>query len=157
MELCSISVFLISAAVLISFTSPAVAQSNSILNDASKLKEFQSATQGYLKQVKKMAGGDNSSILKLTDSYVVRIKSIFGPATSSNLGCNHNDCNVSSHTTSHINTADTKIKIRQFRMLTLQFQKDVNLAVSPSSPQHLVEQLIDIYASNVNDLFNNKV
>ena len=104
-----------------------------------------------------MAGGDISSILKLTDSYVVRIKSIFGPATSSNLGCNHNDCNVSSHTTSQMNTAHTKMKIRQFRMLTLQFQKDVNLAVSPSSPQHLVEQLIDIYASNVNDLFNNKV
>ncbi|MEP6577155.1 MAG: hypothetical protein ABJB85_12070 [Nitrososphaerota archaeon] len=146
-----------SAAVLTSFTSPAVAQSNLMSNDAIKLKEFQSATQGYVKQVKKMAGGDISSILKLTDSYVVKIKSIFGRATPSNLGCNHNDCIVSSHTTRQINTADTKIKIRQFRMLTLQFQKDVNLAASPSSPQHLVEQLIDIYANSVKDLFNNNV
>ncbi len=151
-----------SAAVLTSFTSPAVAKSNIILNDAIKFKEFQSATQGYERHVKKMAGGDINSIMKLTDSYVVKIKSIFGRATSSNLGCNPNDCIVSSHTTRQINTTgtlseDTKIKIRQFRMLTLQFQKDVNLAVSPSNPQHLVEQLIDIYANSVKDLFKNKV
>ncbi len=157
LQLCSISVFLTSASVLISFSSHAVAQSNSILNDASKLKEFQSATQGYERHVKKMAGGDINSIMKVTDSYVVKIKSIFGRATSSNLGCNPNDCMVSSHTTSQTNTADTKIKIRQFRMLTLQFQKDVNLALSPSNPHHIVEQLIDIYAKSVKVLFNNKV
>ncbi len=65
-----------SATVLTSFTRPAVAQSNIILNDAIKLKEFQSATQGYEKHVKKMAGGDINSIMKVTDSYVVKIKSI---------------------------------------------------------------------------------
>ena len=129
---------------------------DSIKRDRSLFFKYLNSNKDDVKQVKKMAGGDISSILKLTDSYVVRIKSIFGLATSSNLGCNHNDCSVSSHTTSQINTADTKIKIRQFRMLTLQFQKDVNLAASPSSPQHLVEQLTDIYANNVKDLFNNK-
>jgi transcriptional regulator with AAA-type ATPase domain len=53
---------------------------------------------------------------------------------------------------------DTSLDIvTLFDYITLQFQKDVNLAASPSSPQHPVEQLIDIYANNVKDLFNNNV
>ncbi len=157
-----ISIILVSAAVSTAFNSPVVAQSPIILNNSVKLKEFQSATTGYVRYVKKVTSGNGDTISKLTDSYVAKIKSIFGQSPSSTVGCKPNDCIGSPQSTGHVNTAgnlsqDTKIKIREFRMLTSQFQKDVVLAAGPSSPPHVIGQLVDIYAKSVKDLFNNRV
>ena len=150
---------MISTMVSILFTSLVFGQSSTILKNSEKLREFQSTTTGYIGYVKTLTSNNPQGIDQLTDSYAAKIKAIFGLATSSNLGCNHNDCSVSSHTTTQIHTAGNllqvaKTKFHEFRMLTLQFKKDVTLATGPSNPSHIIGQLVDIYVKNVKDIFN---
>jgi hypothetical protein len=151
------TVIMMSGMASILYASPVLAQtapSHQILN-SEKLAEFHLATTGFIRYVKKLAINPDS-ISRLTDSYVSKVKAIFGPSPSPTPGCNPNECSkLPQSTVSNGNfSQDTKIKFREFMMLTSQFQKDVTLAISPSNPPHIIGQLVDIYARNVKDIFN---
>ncbi len=100
-----------------------------------------------LMYVKKLADINPRIISQLTDSYVAKIKSLFGPSRSLTLGCKPNDCINLPQSARQISTTDNllhdaKIKFREFRIS--QFQNDLNLAVRPSNPTHIIGQLVDI-------------
>lgn len=125
---------------------------------AEKMAEFQSATTGFIRYVKKLVLNPDS-ISHLTDSYVSKIKTIFGSSQSPSSSCRPNECiklhRAQLQTNNEGNQSqEAKIKFREFRMLTSQFQKDVNQALSPSNPPSIVGQLVDIYAKNVKDIFS---
>jgi hypothetical protein len=125
---------------------------------AEKMAEFQSATTGFIRYVKKVVLNPDS-ISHLTDSYVSKIKTIFGSSQSPSSSCRPNECiklhRAQLQTNNEGNLSqEAKIKFREFRMLTSQFQKDVNQALSPSNPPSIVGQLVDIYAKNVKDIFS---
>jgi hypothetical protein len=125
---------------------------------AEKMAEFQSATTGFIRYVKKVVLNPDS-ISHLTDSYVSKIKTIFGSSQSPSSSCRPNECiklhRAQLQTNNEGNQSqEAKIKFREFRMLTSQFQKDVNQALSPSNPPSIVGQLVDIYAKNVKDIFS---
>jgi hypothetical protein len=127
-------------------------------SSSEKLAEFQSATTGFVRYVKKLAISPDI-ISPLTDSYVAKIKEIFGPSSSSTLGCKPNECIKLPQSAGQITiygnlSQNAKIKFREFLMLTSQFQKDVNQGTSSSNPPNIIGQLVDIYAKNVKDLFN---
>ncbi|MGA9940687.1 MAG: hypothetical protein WBP88_01690, partial [Nitrososphaeraceae archaeon] len=93
------------------------------------------------------------------DSYAAKIRSIFDRSPSLTFGCKAIDCINSPQSTNQLGTSgnllqDAKTKFHEFRMLTLQFQKDVTLATGPSNPSHIIGQLVDIYAKKVKDIFN---
>ena len=125
---------------------------------AEKMAEFHSATTGFIRYVKKVVLNPDS-ISHLTDSYVSKVKTIFGSSQSPSSSCRPNECiklhQAQLQTNNDGNQSqEAKIKFREFRMLTSQFQKDVNQAQSPSNPPFIVGQLVDMYAKNVKDLFS---
>jgi hypothetical protein len=125
---------------------------------AEKMAEFQSATTGFIRYVKKLVLNPDS-ISHLTDSYVSKIKTIFGSSQSPSSSCRPNECIKLHRAQLQSNnegnqSQEAKIKFREFRMLTSQFQKDVNQALSPANPPSIVGQLVDIYAKNVKDIFS---
>ncbi len=154
-----LTIIMISAMVSILFTSIVFGQSSTILKNSEKLREFQLATTGYVKYVKKLTSNNPPGIAQLTDSYAAKIKSIFDRSPSLTFGCKAIDCINSPHSTNQLGTSgnflqDAKTKFHEFRLLTLQFRKDVTLATGPSNPAHIIGQLVDIYAKNVKDIFN---
>ena len=151
-----LTIIMMSAMVSILFTSLVFGQSSTILKNSEKLREFQSTTTGYVKYV---TINNLHGIAQLTDSYVAKIKSIFDRSPSLTFGCKAIDCINSPQSTNQLGTSgnllqDAKTKFHEFRMLTLQFQKDVILATGPSNPTNIIGQLVDIYAKNVKDIFN---
>ena len=151
-----LTIIMMSAMVSILFTSLVFGQSSTILKNSEKLREFQSTTTGYVKYV---TSNNPLGIAQLTDSYAAKIKSIFDRSPSLTFGCKAIDCINSPQSTNQLGTSgnllqDAKTKFHEFRMLTLQFQKDVTLATGPSNPSHIIGQLVDIYAKNVKDIFN---
>lgn len=58
---------------------------------AEKMAEFQSATTGFIRYVKKLVLNPDS-ISHLTDSYVSKIKTIFGSSQSPSSSCRPNEC-----------------------------------------------------------------
>ena len=155
----SLTIIMISAMVSILFTSLVFGQPSTILKNSEKLREFQSTTTGYVKYVKTLTSNNPLGIAQLTDSYTAKIKSIFDRSPSLTFGCKAIDCINSPQSTNQLGTSgnllqDAKTKFHEFRMLTLQFQKDVTLAAGPSNPSHIIGQLVDIYAKNVKDIFN---
>jgi hypothetical protein len=154
-----LTIIMMSAMVSILFTSLVFGQSSTILKNSEKLREFQSTTTGYVKYVKTLTSNNPLGIGQLTDSYAAKIKSIFDRSPSLTLGCKAIDCINSPQSTNQLGTSgnllqDAKTKFHEFRMLTLQFQKDVILATGPSNPTNIIGQLVDIYAKNVKDIFN---
>ncbi len=152
------TIIMMSGVASILIAGPVVAQSapSHTLPVSEKLAEFHSETTGFVKYVKKLAAINPHSISHVADYYGARIKAIFGPSPSPTPGCNPNECSKlpQSTVTNGNLSQDTKIKFREFMMLTSQFQKDVNLATSPSNPPRIIGQLVDIYARNVKDIFN---
>jgi hypothetical protein len=145
------------ASPILAQTSPLKSSSHQI-STSEKMTEFHSATTGFIRYVKKLVLNPDG-ISHLTDSYVSKIKTIFGTSQSPTSGCKPNECiklhQAQLHTISKGNLSqEAKIEFREFRMLTSQFQKDVNQALSPSNPPSIVGQLVDIYARNVKDLFS---
>jgi hypothetical protein len=141
------------------FTSLVFGQSSTILTNSEKLREFQSATTGYIRYVKKLTSNNPHGIAQLTDSYAAKIKSIFGRSPSLTFGCRQIDCINSPQSTNQLGISrnllqDAKTKFHEFRLLTLQFRKDVTLATGPSNPAHIIGQLVDNYTKNVKDLFS---
>ena len=148
-----------SAIISILFTSLVFGQSSTNLSNSEKLREFQLTTIGYVRYVKTLTSNNPHSIAQLTDSYAAKIKSIFDRSPSLTLGCKAIDCINLPKSTNQLGTSgnflkDAQTKFHEFRMLTLQFKKDVTLATGPSNPSHIIGQLVDIYVKNVKDIFN---
>ena len=146
------------ASPILAQTSPLISSSPHQISSSEKMVEFHSATTGFIRYVKKLVLNPDS-ISHLTDSYVSKIKTIFGTSQSLTSGCKPNECiklhQAQLQTNNEGNLSqEAKIKFREFRMLTSQFQKDVNQAQNPSNPPSIVAQLVDIYARNVKDLFS---
>ena len=154
-----LTIIMMSAMVSILFTSLVFGQSSTILKNSEKLREFQSTTTRYARLVKTLTSNNPHGIARLTDSYAAKIKSIFDQSPSLTFSCNAIDCINSPQSTNQLGTSgnllqDAKTKFHEFRILTLQFRKDVTLASGPSNPSHIIGQLVDIYAKNVKDIYN---
>jgi len=153
-----LTIVMVSTMVSILFTSLLFGQSSTILKNSEKLREFQSTTTGYIRYVKTLTSNNPHGIAQLTDSYAAKIKSIFDRSPSLTFGCKAIDC-INPQSTNELGTSgnllqDAKTKFHEFRLLTLQFRKDVTLATGPSNPVHIIGQLVDIYVKNVKDIFN---
>ncbi|MFI5425380.1 MAG: hypothetical protein ACHQXG_11380 [Nitrososphaerales archaeon] len=154
-----LTIIMMSAMVSILFSSLVFGQSSTILKNSEKLREFQSTTTGYIRSVKTLTSTNPYGIAQLTDSYAAKIKSLFDRSPSLTFDCKAIDCINSPQSTNQLGTSGNllqgaKTKFHDFRMLTLQFQKDVTLATGPSNPTNIIGQLVDIYAKNVKDIFN---
>jgi len=154
-----LTIIIMSSLVSILFNDLVFGQSSTNLKNSQKLREFQSTTTGYVRYVKTLTSNNPHGIAQLTDSYAAKIKSIFDRSPTLTFGCKTIDCINSPQSTNQLGTSgnllqDAKTKFHEFRMLTLQFQKDVTLATGPSNPSHIIGQLVDIYSKNVKDIFN---
>lgn len=154
------TVIMTSGVASILFAGPISAQTSPShqIPTTEKLAEFQSATTGFIRYVKKLILNPDG-ISHLTDSYVSKVKTIFDSMPSPTSVCKPNECIILHQAPLQTIIAgnlsqEAKIKFREFRMLTSQFQKDVNQALSPSNPPYIVGQLVDIYARNVKELFS---
>jgi len=142
------------------FSSLVFGQSFMTLSNSEKLREFQTATTDYVRYVKKLASNNPQGIAHLTDSYASKIKSLFDGSPALTLDCKAINCFNPPQSSNHLGITsnlkqDANTKFLEFRLLTLQFRKDVILATSPSNPAYIIGQLIDIYTKNVKDIFNN--